>query len=130
VAFVLDFDAKHNILRLTLDGHLTDAILLDAYAAMARCAASRPACRGIADITGVTKFDVSSTTIRRLAETPPAIPTAQLRIFVAPTTFVYGMARMFQLLGESTRPNLHIARTLNEAYSLLRVESPEFEPVS
>jgi hypothetical protein len=130
VAFVLDFDAKHNILRVTLEGHVTDAILVEAYAAMARCAAARPACRGIADITGVTKFDVSNTTVRRLAETAPAIPTAQVRVFVAPTTFVYGMARMFQMLGEKTRPNLHIARTLNEAYSLLQVESPEFDPVS
>jgi hypothetical protein len=130
VAFVLDFDAKHNILRLTLGGHVTDAILLDAYTAMARYAAFYPGCRGIADITGVTKFDVSSKMVKRLAETAPAIPPPQMRVFVAPTTFVYGMARMFQMIGEKTRPNLHIVRTLNEAFSLLEVESPEFYPVS
>lgn len=130
MAFVVDFDAKHNILRVTLEGHVTDAILLDAYATMARCAVSRPECRGIADVTGVTKFDVSSKTVRELAETPPAIPSPQMRVFVAPTTFVYGLARMFQMLGERTRPNLHITRTLNEAYSLLQVESPEFGPLS
>jgi hypothetical protein len=31
VGFIVEFDAKHNVLRLTLEGHLTDAILLDAY---------------------------------------------------------------------------------------------------
>jgi hypothetical protein len=128
--FILEFDAKNNVLRVTLEGHLTDAILLDAYATTARCAASRPGCRGITDVTQVTKFDVSSNALRQLAETPPAIPSEQMRIFVAPTTFVYGMARMFQMLGERTRPNLHIARTLDEAYRLLQVESPEFHPVS
>jgi hypothetical protein len=128
--FILEFDAKNNVLRVTLEGHLTDAILSDACATMARCAASRPGCRGIADVTQVTHFDVSSYALRQLAETPPAIPPEQMRIFLAPTTFVYGMARMFQMLGERTRPNLHIARTLDEAYRLLQVESPEFHPVS
>ena len=128
--FVVEFDAKNNVLRVTLEGHVTDAIFLDAYATTARCAASRPGCRGIADVTQVTKFDVSSNVIRRLADTAPAIPTPQMRIFVASTTFVYGLGRMFQMLGERTRPNLHIARTLDEAYRLLQVESPEFDPVS
>jgi|SRR5580658_793661 hypothetical protein len=95
----------------------------------ARCATARPGCRGITDVTQVTKFDVSSDTVRRLAWTPPTIPTPQVRIFVAPTTFIYGMARMFQILGESTRPNLHIVRTLDEAYGLLQMESPEFTPI-
>ncbi|MGA9980660.1 MAG: hypothetical protein WBQ08_18710 [Candidatus Sulfotelmatobacter sp.] len=130
MAFVVDFDAKNNILRLTLEGHVTEEALFDAYAAMARHAASHPACRGIADVTGVTKFDVSGNAIRRLAESLPAIPAPQMRIFVASKAFVYGMARMFQMLGEKTRPNLHVVRTLDEAYRLLQVDSPDFVPVS
>ncbi len=130
MAFVIEFDARNNILRLTLEGYVSDAILMDAYAAVARCAASRPACRGIVDITGVTKFDVSSHVVRQLAGTAPAIPAPQMRIFVAPSPVVYGMARMFQTLGEETRSNLHIVRTLDEAYRLLEVESPQFVLVS
>ena len=130
MGFAFDFDARSNILRLTLEGHVTEEVLFDAYAAMARHAASRPACRGIADVTRVTKFDVSANAVRRLAESPPAIPTKQMRVFVASTNFVYGLARMFQMLGEKTRPNLHIVRTLDEAYHLLQVDSPDFVPVS
>jgi len=40
------------------------------------------------------------------------------------------MMRMFQMLGEPTRPDLHVVRTMDEAYRLLRVESPEFKLVS
>jgi hypothetical protein len=39
------------------------------------------------------------------------------------------MARMFEILGEGTRPNLHVVRTLEEAYKVLDVREPQFEPV-
>ncbi|HKM47216.1 MAG TPA: hypothetical protein VJX69_06490 [Terriglobales bacterium] len=130
MAFVIEFDARDNILRASLDGRVTDDILLDCYATMARYAASHAGCRGIADISGVTEFAVSIPAIKRLTKAPPAIPAPHMRVFVAPQAHVYGMARMFQILGEETRPNLHIVRTLDEAYRLLQVEAPEFRTVS
>jgi hypothetical protein len=130
MAFVLDFDAKNKVLRITLEGQMTDAVLLDVYAAIARYVASHSPCRGIVDVSGVTQFDVSSKAIRQLAETPPAFPAPYMRIFVSPKAHVYGMARMFQILGAETRPNLHIVRTMDEAYRLLQVESPDFSQVS
>lgn len=129
MAFVLDFDARNNILRRTVEGHVTDAILLDSYAAMAKYLASHPACRAITDVSGVTAFEVSSDAIRQLAETPPIHSTASIRVFVAPKDSVYGMAPMFQILSEKKHPKFHVVRTMDEAYRLLRVESPEFGPV-
>jgi hypothetical protein len=128
MGFVMDFDAANNILRVTIDGHITDAILFDGYAAMARCVAFHPACHSIADFSPAISADFSSEAIKQLAAAPP-LPTAALRILVAPADSVYGMARMFQILSEETRPNLHIVRTMDEAYSLLQVKSPEFNPL-
>ncbi len=130
MAFVIEFDARNNILRARLAGRVTDAILLDCYAAVAKYVASHSPCRGIADVSGVTEFAVSSSAIRQLAATPPAFPIDSMRIFVAPQPHVFGMARMFQILGSNTRPNLHIVHTMDEASHLLQVESPEFSPVS
>ena len=53
-----------------------------------------------------------------------------MRVIVVPIDFIFGLARMFQMLGEKTRPDLHVVRTLDEAYRLLQIESPEFRPVS
>jgi len=128
--FAMDFDAKNNILRLTITGRLTDAVLLDVYATAARYVASHPPCRGITDFSGVTEFEVSSSAIRDLAQTAPAFPTGYMRIVVAPKDHVYGMARMFQIVGADTRSDLHVVRTMDEAYRLLQVTSPEFSPVS
>ncbi len=129
MGFFMEFDARNNILRVTLDGHVTDAMLLDAYTTVARYVASHIPCHGILDVSGVTKFAVSSNTVRELALSAPAIPVGYTRVIVAPLDSVYGMVRMFQTLGESTRPDLHIVRTIDEAYRLLQLESPEFTPV-
>jgi hypothetical protein len=130
VGFLLEFDTRNNILRVTLEGCVTDAILLDAYETAARYVASHTPCRGIGDISRATKFEVSTSTVRKMALSSPVIPAGYTRVFVAPQDSIYGMVRMFQTLGESTRPDFHVVRTMEEAYRLLRVESPEFSPVS
>lgn len=130
MAFVLEFDTRDNILRVNIEDRVTDAIASDLYATVARFAASHPGCREILDISAVTEFSVSSTVIRQLAASPPAFPIESMRVFVAPQAHVYGMARMFQILGGEKRPNLHIVHTMDEAYRLLQVEAPEFSPVS
>jgi hypothetical protein len=109
---------------------VTAAILLDFYATTAKYVASHPPCRGILDFSEATRFEVPSDTIRQLAAAPPAFPAGYVRVFVSPKDSIYGMGRMFQILGEGTRPNFQVVRTMDEAYRLLRVESPEFSPVS
>ena len=130
MGFVLEYDARNNVLRGTLEGVVTDDILRDAYAAAAQCAANCGPCRGLWDMSAVTNFEVSSDVIRELAKDAPIIPAGHMRILVATTDHQYGMMRMLQMLGETTRPDLQVVRTLDEAYRLLRLESPEFRPVS
>jgi hypothetical protein len=49
------------------------------------------------------------------------------RILVVPDTVGFGLARMFQIMGESTRPLLEVVHTMDEALSGLGVKSPHFE---
>jgi hypothetical protein len=127
---VVEFDAKNNILRGTLEGAMTGAKLLEFYAAASEYMASHPPCRGILDLSRVTDFEVSGDAIRQVAAAAPAFPSGQMRIMVIPQTFIYGLARMFQILTESTRPELQVVRTMEEAYGLLQVDSPDFRPIS
>jgi hypothetical protein len=130
MGFVLEFDAKNNILRGTLEGQVTDAILLAGYAAAARYATSHPPCRGLWNFLEVTKFEVSSHAIRQLVARSPIIPTGYIRVIVASQDHLFGTMRMLQILSEESRPELHVVRTMDEAYRLLLVKSPEFSPVS
>ena len=124
----MEFDAKNNVLRGTLRGRVTDQILLDYYAAAVRFATSHPPCRSLWYFSEVTEFEVSSECIRQVARKTP-IAAGYMRVIVASPDFLFGMMRMAQILSES-RPELHVVRTMDEAYRLLQVESPEFSPVS
>ncbi len=130
MSIVVEFDAKNNVLRGTVHGPMTGAALLDFYAAATDYMASHPPCRGILDFSHVTEFEVSPRAIRQVAAAPPAFPAGYMRVIVVPIEFIFGLARMFQILGEKTRPDLHVVRTLDEAYRLLQIEAPEFRPVS
>ena len=130
MGYVLDFDAKNSLLRVSVEGRVTDAILWDAYTTVASYIETHGPCRAIVNVSAVTKFDVSSSAIRELTRRTPAIPKGYMRVFVAPLDSMYGMVRMFQILTELTRPELHVVRSVDEAYRLLRVESPEFGPAS
>ncbi|MGA9979012.1 MAG: hypothetical protein WBQ08_10330 [Candidatus Sulfotelmatobacter sp.] len=125
---VLDFDARSAVLRVTVEGVVTDKSLLECYATVTKYFASHPPCRGIL-LFSHTKFEVSSNVVKRLASGASAFPAGFMRVFVTPTDVVYGTARMFQILAEKSRPDLHVVRTLEEAYKLLQLESPEFNPV-
>jgi hypothetical protein len=127
VAFSLDFDAKHNVLRLTLEGPLTAAGLFEIEQAVAGYAASHPPFRGIVDTAGVTDYQISGETIRELAAAPrPTTSTAGTWVVVTPKEHIYGMTRMFQIASGKSQPNFHVVRTMAEAYALLQIESPEF----
>ena len=130
MGFVVDFDATNNILRVTMDGHITDSVALSCAKTVGTYAASHRGYRGIVDLSNVTKYDVSPEVIRQFARTPPNVSgEADALVIVAPREHPYGMSRMFQLLSETTRPNQHVVRTMNEAFELLHVKSPTFVPV-
>ena len=46
-----------------------------------------------------------------LASLPPVIRDREaLRFIIAPSPSIFGLARMFELHGQETRPNLHVVR--------------------
>jgi len=96
---------------------------------MSKSLLPRAASAAIMDFSKVASFNVSSQTVRDLARRPPVMPGSQPRFLVAPFIQIYGLARMFQQYGSEERPQLHVVRSLDEAYALLGVPEPQFEPV-
>jgi hypothetical protein len=124
------FDRKHRILRCRLCGQVSDAELKVFYRAAHDLALRLQPAAGIMDGAAVTSFDVTSQTIRQLANSEPIIPDPTIcRVAIAPSSEVFGMVRIFELLGQDTRPNLHVVRTEREAWAILGVQNPLFTPV-
>jgi hypothetical protein len=73
----------------------------------------------IADFTGTTSVsELTAEGVRRLAQGNPW-PRTALRVFVAPTTTVYGLTRMYQILAGADPDSLCIVNSRTAALALI-----------
>ena len=127
--YYFEFDTGNRILPGTLEGRITDAEVGEIYRLMSRYVASLNPAAGIFDASGVASFDVSTDTIQYLAACDPPFPPGKPRYIVAPADFLFGMARMFQILGEEKRQDLRVVHSAEEVYRELGVASVCFHRV-
>jgi hypothetical protein len=125
-----EFDSTHRIFRCQLEGRITDEELVEFYAEAEKLAAQMDPLGGILDMSGVISLDASPDTIRELAKSRPIMPNPDRpRVLIATSPPVFGIARMFELQAQGTRPNLHVVRNENEAFAILGVQKAEFEKI-
>ncbi|MGA8223485.1 MAG: hypothetical protein WB780_17690 [Candidatus Acidiferrales bacterium] len=130
MSYRFEFAPKDRILRCSFNGRVTDESLHEYYEQVGKYVARTKPRAGILDLSNITSFDASLETIRSMARSLPAMVDVSLpRFIVAPAAHVFGIARMFQALGEDSRPGLQVFRKLDEAYAALGVTDPQFEPV-
>ncbi|MGA8503289.1 MAG: hypothetical protein WB683_17180 [Candidatus Sulfotelmatobacter sp.] len=128
--FRCEFDRANKIMLIRFKGRVTNELLEVSYRTAQRYATLMDASASIMDCSLVTEFDVSADLIRQLAKQEPVLsdPTRP-RFIVASKALVFGLARMFQIMGEHSRPLLKVVRTMDEALAALGVKSPHFEPL-
>jgi hypothetical protein len=126
----LSFDELHQVLYVRFEGVITDDVFLSRYQQVREWVASNGPFSSISDFGGVTSFEVTSHGIDQLALHSPLVPDSFLRIVLAPQDEIFGMARMFGMIGSVTRNKVYVVRTSAEAYRLLGVESLDLRPVA
>lgn len=130
MSYQFEFDPTNRILRCRFEGHVTDKDLKEYYRAASMHIAKIDPRSAIMDMSAVTTSEISSQTVRELASLPPNLPEPSLpRFIVAPSPPIFGFARMFELEGEHTRPNLHTVRNSKEVWAILGIEEPKFQPI-
>lgn len=117
------------MLLLTFGKTVTKATLLAAYDAAEHFIAAEGPCRGIVDFSAVENAVISAEDLRAISRRPAAFPAGVPRVFVAPRPRVYGMARMYQIIRDDLASDLDVVHTLEEAYALLGLESPDFKTI-
>ena len=128
--YQVEFDSINRILRARFIGRVTDDDLRDVYRFGQQNVMRLDPLSGITDFSDATVVAFSAQTMRELARMKPIMPEAgRPVVFVAPTPEFFGMARMFELQGADSRPNLRVVRTAEEAYRILNVHDPQFTPV-
>jgi hypothetical protein len=131
MGFRFEFDPVNRVLLARVEGRLTDELLAETQGAIRARSIATDARAGIFDFSSVTEVALSTAYLHKLAKEDPAMidATRRPRIIVAPAAAMFGMSRMFQILGESTRPLLEVVRTMDEALAALGIQSEHFEPL-
>jgi hypothetical protein len=129
MGILLSLDELHRVLYIRFEGVVTDDVLLKSYDRVREWVSSHGPASSITDFTEIASFEVTANGVSQLAANSPLVPDNFLRIVVAPQDEVFGMTRMFGMLGSGTRNEVHVVRLLADAYQLAGVESPEFHPI-
>lgn len=131
MAYAFEFDAKNRVLLFRFTERVSEQRIGQFYEeASAQIELMQPRA-AIFDFTGVTCFDVSTDSIRDLADSPPLIPEAACpRVVVAPAAHIFAMSRMFQILGGSSRPSFQVVRSMAEAAEAIQIQSLDFQPLN
>ena len=125
-----DFDSTNRILRSRLAGKVSDEEFIDFYRGISRRAIHLSPSAGIIDLSGVTSFDVSVQVMGTLATLPSVVQDPNfLRIVIAPSSETFAMMRMFGTAGEQAHPNVKVVQTERDAWALLSVNAPRFDPL-
>jgi hypothetical protein len=125
----LSVDKAHMVLYIRFEGIVTDDVFLSRYQQVREWHAFHGQLSHISDFSEVTSFEVTARGIAQLAASYPLVPDNLLRIVVAPQDVAFGMSRMFEMLGSSTRNKVYVVRTVAEAYQVVGVESLDFHPI-
>jgi hypothetical protein len=81
----------------------------------------------IVDLSGVEELALSTADLHAIARMEPLSNSA--RIIVAPDPVIFGSARTVELLRDEKENRFQVVSELREAYSMLGLTSPDFEPL-
>lgn len=122
------FDRQREILLAELEGDFGDEDLRQFFACMeVHARAFRPSAV-IIDFSSA-KVQLSSDGIWSAARMPSPYAEPIPRFLIAPDLYVFGLARMYQMMRGDPPDSLHVVRSTEEALGMLRVLHPVFEPV-
>ena len=131
MGYRFEFDPVNRILLLRFEGRLREESLAEIHRAARIHWAVTGARAGIGDYSSVSEFPLSAELVRTLARqgTPMPEPTEDPHFIVMASTTGYGLARMYQIVGELAQPLLSVVRTVDEALAALGIQSSHFEPL-
>ncbi len=125
----LHYERRHKVLAISIAGVLSSEDIADHDRLVLRFLAGREGVRGLYDLSKVEVLAIPVSKIDQRGQRPPIIDGA--RIVVAPPgtagrDFIRTITAQLQAAGHREPV---VVETLAEAYRLLDIEDPRFEPI-
>ncbi len=129
MAHHFEFDSENKILLMVMEGEVDSREIQESNDRIRKYVEQLKPSAGIGDFTAVTKLTVSSSVVRSAALQASPYPEETPRFIVAPTDYVFGMARMYELVADRPNAALKVVRTREAALAELGVKDARFERV-
>lgn len=123
------FDVEHRILLVVPVGEILERDVSTMNHEIARRVQQVNPSGAIIDCSGVTGFKVSGEALRKAALPPAPFPAETPRFVVAPTDYLFGLARMYELAANRPGEMLKVVRRMDEALAGLGVTHANFSPL-
>lgn len=124
--YVIDLDPAARVVRVTVDGVLTDETLAETYDTLEQLVSGEDSYSGIFDFSKVVDDVVSSEGISALARKASIILSGKLRVVVAGTPGLHGLFRMYEMSRDGMRVDLQVVGSVDEAYRIFGVAPEDF----
>jgi hypothetical protein len=129
--FTQFIDRQHKVLLTRLKGTFGQEDIAALYAAAERMVALEGvSLRSLQDFTDIEAVNIQIGRIAQQSWRPQVVP-GRRRVMVVPQPEFQDIARMFaayQKIADHEEP--HIVPSLDEAYALLGLKNPQFEPIA
>jgi hypothetical protein len=126
MAHRITFETRNRIVLLSFRGIVTEESILTAVSELNRFVKTNGAEGMVVDFSEIEDFRISMTFARNYADSREIVARGKPRVIVAPQPFVYGLLRVFQAYTEKSGVAPIPVRTMPEAFSVLKLDSPVF----
>ncbi|ABF40907.1 hypothetical protein Acid345_1906 [Candidatus Koribacter versatilis Ellin345] len=115
----VEVDRSRRLAKRTYIGVVTASELLDSIHEYRSAPEFDPSFNELMDFREVDRIDASIDDIRLCALRAVPFANTSKRVILAPQPLVFGLARMYQIIGEDIHPNVYVVKTEEDAFRTL-----------
>jgi len=115
----IEIDPTARLVVTSFDGDFSLEVFVEARTQLLAAPLFDPAYSHIINLSGITG-DSLRHELHELAAQPSVVSREAVQIIVAPDAETYQLARMYQTYAADDRPNIHVVKSLEEAYARVR----------
>ena len=125
--YEIDLCPTHSCIRLTMMAEtVTQELAEEIYRHLSEATSSGGPYAAIYDLSATKHTPMPTDMVRRFARRPPSISMGRKHVVVGTEPVIFGLARVFQMCGESIGSEFQVVHTLEEAYSFVGVRPEDF----
>jgi hypothetical protein len=125
--YEIDLDPTHSVIRLTvIEAMVSLECAEDCYHRLSQVASSGGPYAAVYDLSVARDTTIPTDMFRCFARRSPSIPTGRPHVVVGKFSVVYGLARLFQMCGESVGKEFAVVHSLDKAYEIVGARPEDF----